>query len=122
MVYGRPCSACPVSSKNSGPKVPRGVHDVVPEESGLFLRIEGVVMQKEAKGAALLLFDHSDDLGDEAVLGAEIVDQHAVAGAELCGKLTQAQVADPAARREPESVLDEPGPGSAVFGFTRSCG
>jgi len=53
----------------------RGVHDVVPEESGLLLGIERVVVQKEVKGAALLVLDDPDDLGDESVLGAEVVDQ-----------------------------------------------
>jgi len=99
-----------------------GVHDVIPAESGLLEGIEFLVVHEEVEGAALLLFDDPDDFGNEAVPGPEEVDHHAVAGAELGGQLTQAQVADPAVRGDPDGVLDEPVPWGSIVRFTRRRG
>ena len=92
-VPGRPSSACTYSSKNS-------------RSCGHSFRIGEVRQPRRASargdspgrhGLALGFVDREGDRDEQALAGPEVVQQHAVAGADGGRELTQAQIGDPAA-------------------------
>src|SRR5207248_1312144 len=71
-----------------------GVGEPAPERAAQVLE-RGVRRQLQVpQGIPLLLLDRPDDLHEQALLGAEVVDQHPVAGAGGRGELAQADVGD----------------------------
>ena len=66
----------------------------MPEPPGLLGRRQRRVREQCVERVPLLLLDGADHLGEQAVAGAEVVDQHPVAGTECRGEGAQAVVAD----------------------------
>jgi hypothetical protein len=69
-----------------------GIGDLSPVREAGFGRRHGDVRVERGHDLALALLDLVHDGHQQAVLGAEVVDEHAVAGAESGGQLAQAQV------------------------------
>jgi len=99
-VPGLPCSAWPYSSKNSrSAGHSAGSASPLPETAERVGRAQaavGVEFAFQVSQYGALAFLHgADDRDEQALLGAEVVDQHAVAGADGGGQPAQAEVADP---------------------------
>ncbi len=57
------------------------------------------------------LLDRDGDRGEQSLPGPEVVQQHAVAGADRGGQLAQAQVRDPALHGDGDGGGEQPVPG-----------
>ena len=72
----------------------RGVGEVLPHAPCHLGGRQRRIDRRAGQRLALLLLDVADDLDQQALLGAEVVDQHAVAGADRGGESAQAEVGD----------------------------
>jgi hypothetical protein len=66
-----------------------------------------VGLRERCEEVALLLFDRTDHLGEQALAGAEVVDQHPVAGSDRGRDTSQARVADPVLRKVLDGVAEQ---------------
>jgi len=64
-----------------------------------------------AEGGAFRLLDGDGDRGEQSLPGPEVVQQHAVAGADRGRQLAQAQVRDPALHGDGDGSGEQPVPG-----------
>ena len=80
------------------------VGELLPHAPGQLRDRDLGVAHELGDGVALALLEFLDDRPQQAVLGAEVVDQHAVAGAQRRSKRAEAHVADPVLA----DILDRP--------------
>ena len=80
----------------AGPQ--RRIGDVLPPFPQRLARRPRRIRQQRAQPLALALLGGAHDLDPQPILGAEVEDQHPVAGRERAGERPQAQIADPMRR------------------------
>ena len=80
---GRPCSAWPGQFEEQRPEDRCVDDDLAQNRCHLLQRGHVVVRQQPVQRRPLLRLHHAHHLGDQAVARAEVIDEHAVAGARI---------------------------------------